>query len=185
MKSVRKMVLVPYDKYEHWKQNRHFTPLTDRYTEREAEPTPLIERHTEREAAQSSYEPAPLKLSDDIILATIPKNYKGKAKALLHFIHHSTDISWNNLGEIIIQNKVIPHSHVTDLVKDTVGNYKTLNPVGKNQFLEILVRNNIPKSLFHYTHQYGSGTNAQSTPHPPPGLPLKKNKPEKLKWVKF
>lgn len=176
MKSVRKTVLIPYDKYERWKQHRCNISPVEEHTEIVK---PLYEDEITLEKSPS--------LSDDTILTTIPKIQKGKARALLNFIHHSTDISWNDLGEIVIQGRAIPHSHITDLIRDTVGNYKRLNPVGKREFIEILNRNNIPKSLLHYTQQHGLGASRPPTP-PPPGMPIQKrprSKPEKVQWMKF
>lgn len=102
-------------------------------------------------------------LAPEKILASIPKNVKHKASAILDHIMDSDTISWNEKGEIIIDGACVENSHITDLVKSSLYTYKNLNPKGFNQFHLALQKSNIPQSLI----QQGSGI----LPIPPPGIP--------------
>ena len=86
-------------------------------------------------------------LNEELILQTIPKVYKTKAKALLTHILTSDILKWNKLGEIVYRDKVIAGTHITDLIKDTLRTYKNYNPIGKYEFYKALSEIHTPLSL--------------------------------------
>ena len=86
-------------------------------------------------------------LSVDSILLGIPKQGRRDASAILHHIENSPDISWNSRGEVMIRGDTIPRSHIADLVKFSLFQYKTWKPVGVTEFYRVLAETNLPAGL--------------------------------------
>ena len=88
-------------------------------------------------------------LDTEVILSAIPKNYRTRAKALLN--HISVDpqhrLRWNQWGELVYHDQVIPGSHITDLLKNSQRHYKHSQPMGLHEFHEGLKELNIPIGL--------------------------------------
>ena len=110
------------------------------------------------------------KLSSDDIIASLPKNIKHKAIAILKHISQNSDyITWNEIGEVSINQNVIANSHIIDLIKCSLYPYKNINPPGLAQFNTALQESNIPQTLL----QKGAGLSlVSSVKKPPPGFPL-------------
>ncbi len=106
------------------------------------------------------------KMSHDMILMSMPKALKYKAKALLNYLEDLSIIDWDDQGQVLIDHDLIPQSHISDLIKCAIFPYKNFHPTGMTSFQAMLAQHNIPKSLLH--QQSGSGLLL-----PPPGIPLK------------
>ena len=116
----KKMVLIPYDKYERLMSNKD-----------EA----LGEESKEND-----------KLDTDVILAMMPPNLHSRARSLLSVINNI--VKWNQHGEIYDQDVCIEGSHIADLTRATLYNYKGCqNYVGMDKFCNILAVNNVPLTL--------------------------------------
>lgn len=117
-------------------------------------------------------------LSEDIILLSIPKVMQNKAKALLEYLQHIPSITWNEIGEVVLDNEVISGSHISDLVKRCVFPHKSFHPIGLDSFYSVLLKSNIRKGLLVPIDQTGYG----GIRLPPPGIPLK---PKHKEWIKL
>lgn len=84
-----------------------------------------------------------------VILSAIPKNYRTRAKALLNHITADPQqrLKWNRHGELIHDGRLIPGSHITDLLKNSQRQYKHVQPVGLEEFQDSLKELNIPVGL--------------------------------------
>ena len=96
-------------------------------------------------------------------------------------------VSWNSKGEVILKGSLIPGSHIVDLIKVHMKDFKDFRPVGKDAFGELLIELNFPTSLLASStrHKIGKGTFT-----PPPGIPVKRKVPEKrmpgkVKWLRL
>lgn len=91
-------------------------------------------------------------LDVDVILSAIPKNFRNRAKALLNHIMADPQqgLRWNNHGELIYKGKVVPGSHITDLLKNSQRQYKHLKLTGLEEFRNGLKDLNIPIGLMEY-----------------------------------
>ena len=109
------------------------------------------------------------RLDAEVILSTIPKNYRNRARALMNHITADPQqrLQWNERGELIYHDNVIPGSHITDLLKNYQIQYKHSQPVGQKAFRDGLKELNIPIGLL------------ESRPGPP-GIRLSSDK----KWLK-
>jgi len=109
-------------------------------------------------------------LDVEVILSAIPKNYRTRARALIN--HISADgqhrLQWNGRGELVYHGKVIPGSHITDLLKNSQRQYKHFQPVGQQEFRAGLKELNIPSGLME-------------TRPGPPGIRLSPKKP--IQWL--
>jgi len=86
------------------------------------------------------------RLSEDLILLSIPKTFRGKASALL--AHLRDVLKWNARGELLQAGQVILASNITDLLKDLYRReYAGPPPSGADVFWEILKNANAPLSL--------------------------------------
>ncbi len=191
MKSVRKMVMIPYDQYERWKSSKeenaqvNYTSFTESSTkdkDESKEPQQNNDMHT-----YSNEEDMP----EDMILMGMPKAFYRKAKSLLQHIKTTGQIKWNKRGEVIIKGKMIPNSHIFDLIRDAMKEYQSFKPTGKQEFYAALYDSNVPTSLLHNSKRLNepqSGKGEQI----PPGIPdIKPNKKRKkatetsVKWTKL
>ena len=86
------------------------------------------------------------RLSEELILLSIPKTFRGKASALL--AHLRDVLKWNGRGELLQAGQVILASNITDLLKDLYRReYAGPPPSGADVFWEILKNANAPLSL--------------------------------------
>lgn len=86
-------------------------------------------------------------LSIEILLATIPRQYHRQATAILNHIQKAQNLSWNKEGELLVDGKVIPHTHISDLIKDSFYKYKHWEPEAVDIFYKELAKSNLPAGL--------------------------------------
>lgn len=87
---------------------------------------------------------------DDIIETSFPSKLKSKALKLYRFIQQFGDdvISFDRRGSIIYRGKIIPRTHVLDLLKYVVSNRSgPYRPPGYDLFIKALDEINIPRYL--------------------------------------
>lgn len=114
------------------------------------------------------------RMTDENVLVAFNKKQQNTAKALLHYAKQH--MSWNTNGELIANDNLIRGSHITDLLKDALANYKKYPPVGYIIFYGSL--KGVPLSLIHNKdrkHLVGRGYAtevASSRRVPPPGFPI-------------
>ena len=133
--NIQKMVLVPVEKYERMKLcKREETKVPQG-------PTTIVEE------AEDTIINSQSGLQKERILETLPKVYKNKGAALLSYIENGKALSWNDKGEIIHRGNTVENSHIADLLKDAMRDYKDFDPVGKKEFYEGLSQSNVPLLL--------------------------------------
>ena len=87
-------------------------------------------------------------LSDDVIMTFIPTKFKSRAIALLKTLHQN--IQWNSVGEIMDHNGFpVPSSHIVDLIRLCLHNYRNFDPIGADVFCQIMGKNNTPLGLIN------------------------------------
>ena len=146
---MKKMVLIPYDQYFH-------SSIANNA------PSPSIENEEINKKEE--------KLEKDLILQPFSKCHKKLAESLLTYA--GRNVTWNEDGEIIVNGEVVCGSHITDLLKDALFNYKHFNPVGVKVFYESL--KGVPLSLIKNPNRktlIGRG-DKEHHPLPPPGIPV-------------
>ena len=125
---MKRMVLIPEEKLL-------------RYEERDKQKPEIIYGRGEKEPSVES-------LSDEMIVRGIPKNMKTRAQALLARLKEREDaITWDDRGQVILKGDLIPKSNISDLISDAMRSRKHFNPVGVQEFYDILYEINIPKDL--------------------------------------
>ena len=93
-------------------------------------------------------EPQEDSLSVEMIVRGIPKTMKTRAEALLAHLKERGDvITWDDMGQVLVDGVLIPKSNISDLVSDAMRSRKHFNPVGVQQFYDILHEINVPKDL--------------------------------------
>ena len=114
-----------------------------RYEERDKQKPEILYGRGEKEE-----QPKVEVLSDEMIVRGIPKNMKTRAQALLARLKEKEDaITWDERGQVILKGTLIPKSNISDLVSDAMRSRKHFNPVGVQQFYDILHEINVPKDL--------------------------------------
>ena len=87
-------------------------------------------------------------LSVEMIVRGIPKTMKSRAEALLEYLKERGDvITWDDMGQVLVDGVLIPKSNISDLVSDAMRSRKHFNPVGVREFYNILNKINVPKDL--------------------------------------
>ena len=163
----RKTVLLPWEKYQHLSKQNHHQPMKTTLTS------------IQEEEAEDD------ELNGDMVIESVPKNVRTRARALLGHIKNDGRLTWNQRGEISYGGQTIPGSHITDLVKDSQYKYKHFKPVGHDLFYQALRDMNIPRGLIG--HHQRMEAKKRAITKTPPGIrdppPKKKKKP--VKWLKF
>ena len=86
-------------------------------------------------------------LPNDIMLS-IPKTYRTKAEAFLNYLQTDKDVSWDDQGQLVLNGKVIPKSHIVDLMHDAMRKRKKIKrPKGWQELSRHLAGKNVPKEL--------------------------------------
>ena len=87
-------------------------------------------------------------LSVEMIVRGIPKTMKTRAEALLAHLKERGDvITWDDMGQVLVDGVLIPKSNISDLVSDAMRSRKHFNPVGVREFYDVLNKINVPKDL--------------------------------------
>ena len=87
-------------------------------------------------------------LSVEMIVRGIPKTMKSRAEALLAHLKERGDvITWDDMGQVLVDGVLIPESNISDLVSDAMRSRKHFNPIGIREFYNVLSKINVPKDL--------------------------------------
>jgi hypothetical protein len=205
MNRTKKCVLVPFEKYERMLESFH--RQSDKNLDREAN---FVEDSSPSRITDDNLrlptEIEPKKIPEDDILQQLSKSLRSHAKILLRIIDKNSALDWNNKGELTVDSRSVPNSHITDLLKDALVQYKNFQPAGIDEFYSHL--SDIPLTLIRNPQrraliQRGGGAYDLTNPLraiPPPGLPdtkrrrslievgKKRKKPNRswvLKWEKL
>ena len=85
------------------------------------------------------------RLAKAIILSFVPKRYKNKADTLLRLVEKNSVLDWNAKGQLLVNGKVVPYSHISDLVRDSVLPHNPFKPQGYKEFYKYLEK--VPRYL--------------------------------------
>ena len=97
-------------------------------------------------------------MSIEMIVRSIPKSMKKRAEALLAHLKEREDvITWDDMGQVLVDGVLIPRSNITDLVSDAMRPRKNFNPVGVHEFYKVLNKINIPKDIVRNEQRWGEG----------------------------
>lgn len=97
-------------------------------------------------------------ITEDPILQYILENVSSSKKAnteriLQYLISDDSVIDWNTRGEVNVEGKRIPGSHLSDLVTDLIQTRKGFDPIGWKFFAQALTKMNVPKGLVSNTQR--------------------------------
>ena len=185
---MKKLVLIPYHKYQYFQSLQSEGPHKVHKENTQSE-----ENSTDPKALHEIETPINKenKLETDIILCHISKGKRSKAETFLRYINQSPNLDWNIHGELLVNGKIIPGSHISDLVKDSVTEYKAFQPKGVEELYTHI--GNIPLTIITNPKRRALLQTGGQSP-PPPGLPNKTEtrvlniekktlkKPEKITW---
>ena len=157
---MKRMVLIPEERLL-------------RYEERDKQRPEIMYGGGEEEEEEE--EPQEDALSVEMIVRGIPKTMKTRAEALLAHLKERGDvITWDDMGQVLVDGVLIPKSNISDLVSDAMRSRKHFNPVGVREFYNVLNKINVPKDLVRNERRWDE--------------PEKKKvdeKPNALKWITY
>ena len=88
------------------------------------------------------------------LLLNFPVSLVSKAKTLLELVKNSGGIlDYNNQGELVVEGKAIPGSHISDVLYDILLGKKGFEPRGWEQFLQGLIKMNVPERIVGNTNR--------------------------------
>lgn len=132
------------------------------------------DKATKKESPENAAETATLiaelksHLNDTVIVDSVPKKYRRKAKMLLNSLHRNASsnkkIQWDNDGVVTIAGTRIPNSNIIDLVNDAMRARKRPHPVGRIHFARFLKRIQMPREFIGNNELLRETTAAASTP---------------------
>lgn len=152
---MRKVVIVPYDQYLFLtSQQLSNHPINNNNNILNSQPeennSVLVQSQDKNDflandnTFQGDNDNCAVSMEKDLILTPFSKNQIRNAESILKYI--SKNMSWNELGELIIGGQVINGSHVTDLIKDCLSiRERKWDPIGHEYFYGNLY--DIPLSL--------------------------------------
>ena len=112
-----------------------------RYEERDKQKPEIMYGGGEEEPQEDT-------LSVEMIVRGIPKTMKTRAEALLAHLKERGDvITWDDMGQVLVDGVLIPKSNISDLVSDAMRSRKHFNPVGVREFYNVLNKINVPKDF--------------------------------------
>ena len=120
-------------------------------------------------------EPQEDALSAEMIVRGIPKTMKTRAEALLAHLKERGDvITWDDMGQVLVDGVLIPKSNISDLVSDAMRSRKHFNPVGVREFYNVLNKINVPKDLVRNEKRWDESEKKKVD-----------EKPNELKWITY
>ena len=134
---MKRMVLIPEERLLH-------------YEERDKQRTENRDgiMYGGGEDSEDSKETREDSLSEEMIVRGIPKTMKTRAEALLAHLKERGDvITWDDMGQVLLDGVLIPKSNISNLVSDAMRPRKHFNPVGVREFYNVLNKINVPKDL--------------------------------------
>ena len=104
-------------------------------------------------------------MSIEMIVRSIPKSMKKRAEALLAHLKEREDvITWDDMGQVLVDGVLIPRSNITDLVSDAMRPRKNFNPIGVHEFYKVLNKINIPKDIVRNEQRWSEGEQKKKKP---------------------
>ena len=120
-------------------------------------------------------EPQEDALSVEMIVRGIPKTMKTRAEALLAHLKERGDvITWDDMGQVLVDGVLIPKSNISDLVSDAMRSRKHFNPVGVREFYNVLNKINVPKDLVRNEKRWDETEKKKVD-----------EKPKELNWITY
>ena len=155
---MKRMVLIPEERLL-------------RYEERDKQKPEIMYGGGEEEEE----EPQEDALSVEMIVRGIPKTMKTRAEALLAHLKERGDvITWDDMGQVLLDGVLIPKSNISDLVSDAMRSRKHFNPVGVRDFYNVLNKINVPKDLVRNEKRWDETEKKKVD-----------EKPKELKWITY
>ena len=144
-----------------------------RYEERDKQRPEIMYGGGEEEEEEE--EPQEDALSVEMIVRGIPKTMKTRAEALLAHLKERGDvITWDDMGQVLVDGVLIPKSNISDLVSDAMRSRKHFNPVGVREFYNVLNKINVPKDLVRNERRWDETEKKKVD-----------EKPNELKWITY
>ena len=114
-------------------------------------------------------------LSVEMIVRGIPKTMKSRAEALLAHLKERGDvITWDDMGQVLVDGVLIPKSNISDLVSDAMRSRKHFNPIGVREFYSVLSKINVPKDLVRNERRWDEA-----------GKNVDEKTKELIEWISF
>ena len=114
-------------------------------------------------------------MSIEMIVRSIPKSMKKRAEALLAHLKEREDvITWDDMGQVLVDGVLIPKSNITDLVSDAMRSRKNFNPIGVREFYSVLNKINVPKDLVRNERRWDEA-----------GKNVDEKTKELIEWISF
>ena len=160
---MKRMVLIPEERLL-------------RYEERDKQkPEIMYGGGEEEEEEEEEEEPQEDALSVEMIVRGIPKTMKTRAEALLAHLKERGDvITWDDMGQVLVDGVLIPKSNISDLVSDAMRSRKHFNPVGVREFYNVLNKINVPKDLVRNERRWDETEKKKVD-----------EKPNELNWITY
>ena len=158
---MKRMVLIPEERLL-------------RYEERDKQKPEIMYGGGEEEEEEEE-EPQEDALSVEMIVRGIPKTMKTRAEALLAHLKERGDvITWDDMGQVLVDGILIPKSNISDLVSDAMRSRKHFNPVGVREFYNVLNKINVPKDLVRNERRWDETEKKKVD-----------EKPNELNWITY
>ena len=153
--KMKRMVLIPEERLL-------------RYEERDKQKPEIMYDGGEEEPQEDT-------LSVEMIVRGIPKTMKTRAEALLAHLKERGDvITWDDMGQVLVDGVLIPKSNISDLVSDAMRSRKHFNPVGVREFYNVLNKINVPKDLVRNERRWDETEKKKVD-----------EKPKELNWITY
>ena len=166
---MKKSVLLPYDRYQRLLVGMQRDESSTSTSEQDHTSQHGLEDNAHVNEHDTDYQ-SPTSTASETLTQHFPKSMQNRMRSLL--VHIQPHVTWNDKGEVTIEEKHIPGSNIVDLIKVHVKDYKNFFPVGKEVFTKLLSALNVPVSLLAPSARQQLQTGSGHDIPPPPGIPL-------------
>jgi len=128
------------------------------------------------------------------MMSSIPKMYRRKADAFVKYLQSDKDVSWDNKGQLLIKGKVIPKSHIVDLMHDALRLRKKVKRAkGWRELSHHLKKQNAPREILG-NEEWSTPPDSPVKPQPVVRISVTPGKPRRSKilgrqkirqWIKL
>jgi len=97
------------------------------------------------------------------VVDAVPKPLQKYARLLLDRVKEEPELGWNERGELVVEQQVVPQSNIIDLIGDLLRKRKNFNPPGWRELSRKLYESNVPQNLIRNPDRlaYMVGTSSQ------------------------
>ena len=104
------------------------------------------------------------RISDQMIVESVPKTFRNKAKTFLDFMKHMKNLTWDKNGTVHVNGRPVHGSHIVDIVNDAVRRRRNFIAAGRGVISKALRSAGVPRAFMANEDFWAEGSDIESRP---------------------